>query len=86
MTVKGVHPVHTIRVYSVNRAGRPSATAVTTTSSSTLPFGFTFDRNGHLLVAEPFGNQFTGTPAPGLSAASSYTVAGDGTLTQVSAR
>jgi 6-phosphogluconolactonase len=85
VTVKGEHPDHQIHVFSVDGSGLPSATPATTTSPSALSFGFTFDGADHLLVAEPFGDRFTGAPAPDLGAASSYVVAADDSLTPVTA-
>lgn len=84
VTIKGIHPVHQIQLFAIDGNGLPSAQPVTTTSANILSFGFVFDAAGHLIVAEPFGNQFTGIPAPGLSAASSYTVAPDGSLAPIS--
>jgi 6-phosphogluconolactonase len=43
------------------------------------PFGFAFDKRDHLIVSEAFGG------APGQSALSSYSVAGDGALDTISA-
>ncbi|MEO7841312.1 MAG: beta-propeller fold lactonase family protein [Anaerolineales bacterium] len=53
-----------IDVYEVNDgiAGPP----VTNTSAGMTPFGFAFDKRGHLIVSEAFGG------APGASAMSSY--------------
>lgn len=48
-------------------------------SNGMTPFGFDFTRRGSLLVSEAFGG------AAGASAASSYDVAPDGTLTTISA-
>lgn len=84
VTIKGMHPVHQIQLFAIDGSGVPGAQPVTTTAANTLSFGFVFDAAGHMLVAEPFGNQFTGTPAPGLSAASSYMVAPNGTLSLIS--
>ncbi len=72
-----------IRVYPVDRDGLPSADPVTTISHGNIPFGFTFDRRNHLLVAEAFGNGLVGDP--NASAVSSYDIAPDGTLELISA-
>ncbi len=61
----------TLLSYPLDHSGRP-ATVPVTTASGAVPFALSFDRSGHLLVVD----------ATGL--ASSYRVAGDGRLTELS--
>jgi len=61
----------TLLSYPLDRSGRPAAAPVTTASGA-VPFALSFDRGGHLLVVD----------ATGL--ASSYRVARDGSLTELS--
>lgn len=49
-----------------------------TPSSTATPFGFAFDLRGHLIVSEAVGG------APGASALSSYALAGNGVVGQIS--
>jgi 6-phosphogluconolactonase (cycloisomerase 2 family) len=63
-----------ILVFSLESDGTPSAAPVTTASSGVAPFGFIFDRRGHLLVSEA-----------GSGAASSYRILPDDTLEVISA-
>jgi 6-phosphogluconolactonase len=63
----------TIQLFSVKENGLLSETPVITTSPDALPFGFTFDRRGHLLMTEAFNN-----------AVSSYNIGKDGNLTAIS--
>jgi 6-phosphogluconolactonase len=51
---------------------------VPTPSNGPVPFGFDFDRRGHLIVSETFGG------APNAGAASSYELAADGTPSVIS--
>ena len=62
-----------ILVYQVDRRGLPSMNAAVSMSNGLVPFGFTFDRRGHLLVSEA-----------GSGAASSYRILPDGTLSVIS--
>lgn len=92
VTVKGVHPVHQIHVFGVNRKGLPSARPVTTTSNTTLSFGFVFVGLDKLIVAEPFGNSLgpdgqgndVAPPVPNRGAASAYQIRGNGSLASIS--
>ena len=59
-----------IDVFGVRGGGRLSPTPVANASATPVPFGFTFDLAGHLVVAEA-----------GTSSMSTYTVHQDGTLT-----
>ncbi len=79
VTVKGSNSIH---VYSVNDDGQPDEIRVTTQSNGRTPFGFGFDRRGHLLVAEAFGVGDLGQS--GVSAVTSYTIADDNTLEVIS--
>ena len=65
-----------IDVYTVNElgvAGPPTAMP----SAGLTPFGFVFGRGGNLFVSEAFGG------TPGAGAVSSYSVANDGMLTNI---
>jgi 6-phosphogluconolactonase len=62
-----------ILVFSLGSDGTPSAAPETNPSSGPVPFGFIFDRRGHLLVSEASG------------AASSYRILPDDTLEVISA-
>lgn len=64
---------NTIDTFAVNRDGA-AAPAVTTPSTGGSPFGFDFDRFGHLLVSDA-------SLATGQSGATSYNVARDGKVT-----
>jgi len=62
---------NTIDVFGVGLLG-PSATATVTSLPNTVPFGFAFDSYGHLVVTEA-----------GPNAVSTFSLAGDGALTQL---
>jgi len=62
-----------ILVYSVDDDGLPSMNPVTSPSHGATPFGFVFDRRGHLLVVEA-----------GTNAVSSYKILPDDTLGVIS--
>jgi len=62
-----------ITTFLVNEEGRPGS-AVVNFSASATPFGFDFDRYGHLLVSEAAGG------AADASSLSSYEIQEDGTL------
>lgn len=66
-----------ISVFRVREHGRTSSPVVSTSSGMT-PFGYAFDRNGHLLVSEAFGG------APDASAVSSYRIKPNGGLKTLS--
>jgi 6-phosphogluconolactonase (cycloisomerase 2 family) len=66
-----------IDTYVVHEDGTTSGPFVLDSSGQT-PFGFDFTSRGSLLVSEAFGG------APGMAAASSYSVAADGTLEVIS--
>ncbi|KPV50378.1 hypothetical protein SE17_27300, partial [Kouleothrix aurantiaca] len=68
----------TIDTYRVGEHGLASGPIVNH-SAGAVPFGFAFDKRGHLVVSEAGGG------ANGLSAASSYAVAENGALRVVSA-
>lgn len=67
-----------IDIYTVNKDGTTNG-PLSYASSGATPFGFAFGKNGKLIVSEAFGG------APGASAASSYRVESDGSLSVVSA-
>ena len=74
VTDKGTSTIETLVVDASGVASTPTSFA----SSGSTPFGFAFGHRGELIVTEAAGG-----PA-GLSAASSYVVAEDGSLTLVS--
>ncbi|MCB0189070.1 MAG: beta-propeller fold lactonase family protein, partial [Caldilineaceae bacterium] len=81
VTVKGAAiQAPKIHVFAIDGNGLPSAQPVTTTAR--VPFGFVFDAQSNLIVAEPFG---AGFPPPGTKgAAGSYQIAADGSLVEIS--
>lgn len=68
---------NSIDTYTVGAGGYASGPVVTASAGAT-PFGFAFDPSGRAIVSEAFGG------AAGASAASSYSLAHDGTLTAIS--
>jgi 6-phosphogluconolactonase (cycloisomerase 2 family) len=62
-----------ILVFSVGHDGLPSTNPVTSSSNGVTPFGFIFDKRGHLLVVEA-----------GTNAVSSYKILSDDTLQVIS--
>jgi 6-phosphogluconolactonase (cycloisomerase 2 family) len=66
-----------ISIYRIGRDGRASGPAAHSSHGAT-PFGFGFDRRGHLIVSEAFGG------APDASAVSSYKLSSSGEPTVVS--
>lgn len=79
-TLKGSHSILT---YSVGQNGLIAPFPVTTTSNGLTPFGFDFDNNGNLLVAEAFGASTT-VPAADAGAVSSYRINANGSLSLIS--
>jgi 6-phosphogluconolactonase len=67
-----------VLVFDVNSEGLPSETFKQTNLENRGPFGFSFDRNGNMLIA-----LFVGGPE-GTAAAGSYRIDPDGTLSQIS--
>lgn len=67
-----------ISIFRVRHSGRAIGPIVNASAGMT-PFGFAFDRRGHLIVSEAVGG------APGASAVSSYKVRRDGQLRTLSA-
>jgi 6-phosphogluconolactonase len=68
---------NTIDTFVVGADGTPGA-AQSQPSEGDTPFGFGFDKRGHLIVSEAFGG------APGASAVSSYSLDAGGLLTTIS--
>ena len=66
-------PNNKILVFSVGHGGLPSMNPVTSPSNGLTPFGFIFDKRGHLLVVEA-----------GTNAVSSYKILPDDTLQVIS--
>ena len=73
VTEKETNRIVTYRVGPFGYAGGPNAQP----SAGETPFGFAFDRRGHLIVSEAFGG------APDASVLSSYNVASNGTITAI---
>jgi len=65
-----------ILTYRVEPSGHATGPLVQSSAGQT-PFGFAFDRRGHLIVSEAFGG------APDASVLSSYSVAADGTISAI---
>ena len=82
VTVKVTNSIHVFPLDNNGRAGDPT---VGPTIGNALPtfFGFTFDKNGHMLVTELFGSA-TSIPAGAQGAVSSFTVGNLGGLTAIS--
>jgi 6-phosphogluconolactonase (cycloisomerase 2 family) len=74
-----------VLVWSVDEKGLPSADYVQTDFDNRGPFGFSFSKDGHLLVAEFIGGgleEIDGMETLG-GAAGSYTINADGSLTAI---
>ncbi len=69
-----------ISTYTVRSDGSLSTTPIVTDPPGRTPFGFDFGKRNHLIVSEAFVTS-PGNAIPGASAASSFTLARDGTLT-----
>ncbi len=69
---------NTIDTFTVGSNGLPGP-ALSQPSNGETPFGFEFDKRGHLIVSEAFGG------APGASTLSSYSVNSAGVLSTISA-
>jgi 6-phosphogluconolactonase (cycloisomerase 2 family) len=69
---------NTIDTFAVGPDGLPGP-AQSQPSEGDTPFGFDFDKRGHLIVSEAFGG------APGASAVSSYSLSPSGLLSTISA-
>jgi 6-phosphogluconolactonase len=74
VTEKATNRIDTFRI---GRDGRPGQVSSQPSAGET-PFGFAFDRRGHLIASEAFGS------APNASAVSSYDVARDGEIAPIS--
>lgn len=72
-----------ILVYSLDNNDLPAASPVVLEGQAEAPFGFDFDRQGHLLVAEPLGNGTLAT-VESASSVSSYELSPDGSLQSIS--
>ena len=82
VTVKGSNEIY---VFPVDDNGLPGEAPVSNISNGFTPFGFAFDRRGHLISVEAFG---TGPqpppPTSDTGAASSYRLERDGSLQVIS--
>jgi len=74
ISIKNRSGLGSIELFAVDELGRLAQHPVTTTSDNPLPFGFAFDRHGHMLVSEAHGG-----------AVSSYAINSDGTMRTISA-
>jgi len=82
VTVKGTNAIY---VFPIDRDGKAKPPTITQFPGPALPtpFGFTFDRRGHLLVTELFGTA-TSIPKGGAGAVSSFAITRNGHLTPIS--
>ncbi len=69
----GVSGIGKILVFKVGAGGLPAAQPVTTTTASPLPFSFTFDQFGHLVVVDAKAGSIT-----------SYSIGSNGSLAAIS--
>jgi len=81
-----VKATNTIYVFPIERGGIPGTPTVTQAQGPNQPtyFGFAFDREGHLIVSEPFGASPT-IPASPASTVSSFAITRSGDLEVISA-
>lgn len=83
VAVKGTNAFYVFQIDERGAAGdQPTITQAPGPALPT-PFGFAFDRRGHLLVTETFGSA-TSIPAGGQGALSSFTITANGHLTPIS--
>ncbi|HTH36261.1 MAG TPA: beta-propeller fold lactonase family protein [Xanthobacteraceae bacterium] len=82
VTVKGTNAIYVFPVDRNGKAGTPTVTQFPGPALPT-PFGFTFDRQGHLLVTELFGSA-TSIPAGAAGAVSSFAIVSNGHLQPIS--
>jgi 6-phosphogluconolactonase len=83
VTVKGTNTIYVFPVAVDGTVGTPTITQAPGPSLPTYS-GFTFDKNGHLLMTEAFGSS-TSIPKGGAGAVSSFTIGSTGSLQQISA-
>ena len=69
IVTKGGASANEILIFAIDEEGQPDTEPTISPSAGLVPFGFIFDRRGHLLVAEP-----------GSGAVSSYAIREDNTL------
>ena len=82
VTVKGTSSIIVFPLDNNGRAGDPTIGPAIGTALPSF-FGFTFDKNGHMLVTELFGSA-TSIPAGGQGAVSSFAVGNSGALNAIS--
>jgi len=82
VTVKGTNSLYVFPLDEDGKPGNPTITQVGDPNQPT-PFGFAFDGNGHLIVAEPFGATPV-IPAGEASAVSSFALTDNGGLQAIS--
>lgn len=82
VTVKGTNTIYVFPVSDNGRAGTPTITQAPGPGLPTY-FGFTFDRDEHLLLSEAFGAS-PSIPAGGTGAVSSFTITRTGNLEPIS--
>lgn len=82
MLIVSIKGSNEMRIFLIGDDDRPSDYPVLNTSEGNTPFGFTFDRRGHLVMTEAFGINPVGTGNSG--AVSTYEINNDGTLNTIS--
>jgi 6-phosphogluconolactonase (cycloisomerase 2 family) len=82
VTVKGTNSIYVFPVEQDGTTGMPTITQAQGPNQPT-PFGFAFDKKGHLIVSEPFGATPV-IPAVPFSAVSSFEIDEDGALITIS--
>ena len=83
VTVKGTNTIYVFQVNKDGTAGdQPTITQVAGPALPTF-FGFTFDKNDHLLMTELFGSS-TSIPSGATGAVSSFVISSTGDLTPIS--
>jgi 6-phosphogluconolactonase (cycloisomerase 2 family) len=83
VTVKGTNTIYVFPVADDGTVGTPTTTQAPGPALPTY-FGFTFDKNGHLLLSEAFGAS-PSIPAGRTGAVSSFTITSTGNLQPISA-
>lgn len=83
VTVKSTNTIYVFPVGADGRVGTPRLTQAQGPNQPTY-FGFAFDRAGHMIVTEPFGESLT-IPNPAASTVSSFAITGTGNLQVISA-
>ncbi len=82
VTVKGTNTIYVFPLTGGGWPGTPTITQIGDPNQPT-PFGFAFDKHGHLIVTEPFGATSV-IPAGDAGAVSSFTITKTGALEAIS--